>query len=229
MESRHGLRWTLLQVTLWTIFAATVVVADDVLLQACGLHPGLNYCPSSASALAAEGEQNAKLRQQAHDLQLQIVNKRLACEMASRPKQPEPPKQPAALPADRWDKRDLSLLEGCWRLGRDTKTTYSRTGTGPAEMCDVKAGRICFKADGTGQRETTTICPSTGTVHCTVAISATFGSDGSLNTTQPTVPCGPPGTFWMGPPNSLACQRQNDSLALCRDKIRFEHEFRREQ
>jgi hypothetical protein len=33
---------------------------------------------------------------------------------------------------------------------------------------------------------------------------------------------------WNGPPNSLTCRRVSDTLALCRDGLNFEYEFRRD-
>ena len=95
-------------------------------------------------------------------------------------------------------------------------------------MCAVKAGRICFQANGSGERQTTADCPRTGTIRCVAPISARFGNDATLGTTQPPVTCNPAGTSWNGPPNSLTCRRVSDVLAICRDRLNFEHEFRRE-
>jgi hypothetical protein len=53
--------------------------------------------------------------------------------------------------------------------------------------CAVKAGRICFGANGSGEQ-----------------------------------------AGWAGPPNSLSCRRVSDTLAVCRDRLNFEYEFRRE-
>jgi hypothetical protein len=131
------------------------------------------------------------------------------------------------LPADRWASKDLGMLQGCWRLGRDTESTITGPGR-RSELCAVKAGRICFGANGSGQRETTSICPSAGTVRCTAPISARFGNDGALSTTQPVVKCSPSFTMWNGPVNALSCRRQSDTLAICRDRLNFEYEFRRD-
>jgi hypothetical protein len=137
---------------------------------------------------------------------------------------PPPPPPPAPLPADRWAQKDLTMLQGCWRLGRDTRGTIS----GRREQCDVNAGRICFGANGSGQRQSTANCPGTGTITCTAPITARFGNDSTLGTTQPAVSCNPTRTQWTGPPNSLSCRRVSDTLALCRDGLNFEYEFRRE-
>jgi hypothetical protein len=152
--------------------------------------------------------------------------------VAPPPKPVEPPRPPVAaappppLPADRWAQKDLGMLQGCWRLGRDTE---GNIGLGNrTERCAVRAGRICFGNGGNGERRTTAQCPGTGTITCTAPITARFGNDNSLGTTQPAVPCSPPQASWNGPPNSLTCRRVSDTLAICRDRLNFEHEFRRE-
>jgi hypothetical protein len=161
------------------------------------------------------------------------LRRRLAqCKAPAPPKPVEAPKPPAAakapapLPADRWAQKDLSLLQGCWKLGRDTRGSIGLSRG--SETCDVKAGRICFGANGSGERQTSAVCPSTGTITCTAPITARFGNDSTLGTTQPAVPCSPAVAHWNGPPNGLSCRRVSDTLALCRDKLNFEYEFRRE-
>ena len=138
---------------------------------------------------------------------------------------PAPPPQPKVdLPADRWNKGDVSILEGCWRLGRETQTT--RSGLfGRSEVCQVMTGTICFGAGGSGQRETSVICPQGGRITCRAGVSASFGG-GNMHTAQPTVDCGR-GNRWNGPPNGLSCQRVSDTLAMCRDGLGFSYEFRR--
>jgi hypothetical protein len=152
-----------------------------------------------------------------------------APELARPVEAPKPPiaaKAPPPLPADRWARKDLGLLEGCWRLGKDTRGSIGLSRG--SETCDVKAGRICFGANGSGERQTSAICPSTGTITCTAPITARFGNDSTLGTTQPAVPCSPAVAHWNGPPNGLSCRRVSDTLALCRDRLNFEYEFRRE-
>ena len=137
-----------------------------------------------------------------------------------------PPPPPVPLPADRWAQKDLGMLQGCWRLGRDTEGNLY-VGNRP-QRCAVKAGQICFGANGGGERRTTAICPAVGTITCAAPITARFGSDGTLGTNQPAVGCSNSQTAWTGPPNSLNCRRISDTLALCRDRLGFEHEFRRD-
>jgi hypothetical protein len=160
------------------------------------------------------------------------IKRRLAqCKPIELPKPPvaaapPPPPPPPPLPADRWAQKDLGMLQGCWRLGRDTRGSIGLARG--AESCDVKAGRICFGANGSGERRTTAVCPSTGTITCSAPITARFGNDNTLGTRQPAVACRPSVAHWNGPPNSLTCRRVSDTLALCRDGLNFEYEFRRD-
>ncbi len=141
-------------------------------------------------------------------------------------KAPPPPPPPPPLPADRWAQKDLGMLQGCWRLGQDTQGSIGMGGR--SERCAVKAGRICFGANGSGERRSTAVCPATGTITCAAPITARFGNDNTLGTTQPAVQCNPGQASWTGPPNSLTCRRVSDTLAVCRDRLNFEYEFRRE-
>jgi hypothetical protein len=138
-----------------------------------------------------------------------------------------------ALPADRWSKKDLSVLQGCWYLGREAPTVRGEIGNPDREDCTSKVGRICFDAGGHGQREQTTNCPHAGTFFCSAPVVARFEADGSFSTTQPDIACqaGPP-TNWYS--RTLSCHRVDDSHASCRDSGRPElglpaqdQEFRR--
>ncbi len=137
-----------------------------------------------------------------------------------------PPAPPAPLPADRWAQKDLGMLQGCWRLGRDTQGSM---GYGP------RIGSLRHQGGAdllSGQRRRRTPddrrLSANRHAHCSAPITARFGNDTTLGTTQPAVNCNQPGTSWNGPPNSLTCRRVSDTLALCRDRLGFEHEFRRE-
>lgn len=211
---------------------------------------GWNFCPATPLALSAEAARGASLRQAAADLELELGRKQLACAGipkppppplqlpkragAPRPQQtallkpppppPPPPPRPVDLDAERWNNRDLRVLDGCWQLGRESRTSYS--GPRGSEICVVHTGRICFGVNGTGTREMATTCPSLGYGTCRAPVTAAFAGDGTLTTTQPMVPC-TDGSNWNAVLNNLTCRRVNDSLAICRDNAGFEHEFRR--
>lgn len=245
-------RW--LAWSLWPLFALFVVGAGVVLLPACGVATpftatvlpalGWNFCPVTSSALSNEAQRQAELGKRIAELQLELSRRQLACVSVppvtlppldlpteAGPPQPQqtaelkPPPPPAPLPAERWEKKDLGMLEGCWQLGRDTTTT--RTIARGTERCTVKAGKLCFGADGSGSREMTMECPTGGTVRCAAPIKAQFGGGSTLGTTQPEVKCEPASTVWHGPQNGLTCRRRSDTLASCKDGGGFEHEFRR--
>lgn len=186
--------------------------------------------PALKAALADAEVDARKLSAALAALEAEIRNKVAQCKPVEPPKPARPPlaaKPPPPLPADRWAQKDLGILQGCWRLGRDTEGSIA-VGGGRSETCNVKAGRICFQADGRGERQTSAICPGTGAIRCAAPITARFGNDNTLGTTQPAVRCNPTATGWNGPPNSLTCRRVSDALALCRDRLNFEYEFRRE-
>ena len=141
------------------------------------------------------------------------------------PSASEPAKPPPPLPADRWEKKDISVLEGCWVLGRDTPIVFGQPGDrGRKEDCTAKAGRICFNADGRGQRDQSNVCPLAGSVDCTAPVTARFGTDGTFSTTQPDVRCrAGVATTWYA--RTLTCRRVDDGNAMCRDSGRPELGF----
>jgi hypothetical protein len=132
-----------------------------------------------------------------------------------------------ALPAERWDRKDLGLLKGCWQLGRDAPVEH-RFANGPTERATAKAGQLCFGDDGIGTHEQTMV-DTHGTWHCKAPITAHFVGDGTLSTEQPTGRCdGNPPATWSA--IRLSCRRVNDTTALCQaaDKTgRIDLEFRR--
>ena len=226
---------------LWGAFAAVVAGVAAVLLQACGVlaaSSGLDFCPMAPGALSAEADRSDRLRVEIARLQLELTGRTLQCalvpptegpplELPTEAGPPRPqqvaeakPKPRPPLPADRWAKKDVSLLDGCWQLGRKTSTTVD------GQQCVVKAGRICFQSNGGGQRQMSSQC-SDKAVRCSAPVRATFGGNGTLSLTQRDSPCDQKGVTWWGDKASLNCRRVNDTLAICRNSLGFEHEFRR--
>jgi hypothetical protein len=140
----------------------------------------------------------------------------------------KPALPPPALASERWEKKDLSLLKGCWQLGRDAPFTHRFANNGPSERATAKAGRICFGEDGSGSHEQTMV-DSKGTWHCQAPITARFAGNGTLVTSQPTGFCkGSPPATWTA--IELSCRRVSDMTALCQGADstgRVELEFRR--
>jgi hypothetical protein len=131
------------------------------------------------------------------------------------------------LAADRWDKKDLGLLKGCWQLGRDAVVAH-HIANGPTVRATAKAGQICFGDDGSGTHEQVMV-DARGTWHCKARITASFAGDGTLHTEQPTSLCeGSPPATWAA--MQLACRRVSDTTAICEGTDRDGHvdlEFRR--
>jgi hypothetical protein len=186
-------------------------------------------------------DEESRLRTTLASLREEFEKRRLLCRPPEPPpKPPEPPKPPVAerkpppppakpadLPEDRWKKGDLALLKGCWRLGRDAQTNL-RLPDGQVLPGYDRAGRICFDESGHGTREKSSEFPGQPAIRCRAPVTATFQGDGTLRTTQPRVTCEPSRFFWTDRPNYLTCRRVSDSVALCRDNLGAEHEFRRE-
>ncbi|MCX7361550.1 MAG: hypothetical protein NTV97_06735 [Alphaproteobacteria bacterium] len=215
----QGLRWWW---PLWLLLALILLGIAWMLLRACGMGlpgdatHGWRYCRPPTEALAGDIERGRRLDDIARQLELQLVQNRLTC-VANTP----PP-----LPKDRWLGKDLSILAGCWSLGRDTQSLVVDEN-GKQQQCTVRAGTICFSADGSGTREQTTECGSERFSTCKADIKARFNDAGALETEQPDTKCDPPTITWLSAPNRLTCKRVDDNGALCKDGVNFEHEFRR--
>lgn len=218
VEQRRRFSWWW---TLWPVLAALLVAIGWLLLPACGIawffdrEQGFPYCRPAAETMAAEVERGRALQASAHQLEMNVIQSQITC-LANRP----PP-----LPKDRWLDKDLSILAGCWTLGRDTQSLVVND-TDKQETCTVHAGTMCFGKDGTGTREQTTDCGTTRFSVCKASIKARFTDAGALETEQPDTKCEPHTITWRSKPNQLTCKRVDEGGAICRDGDNFEHEFR---
>ena len=70
---------------------------------------------------------------------------------APPPPRPTPPPPRADLPADRWNRGDVGVLEGCWNLASDYRTRDVRTG----RVNQVRSWRVCFDRRGQGTQTLT--------------------------------------------------------------------------
>jgi hypothetical protein len=192
------------------------------------LPPPLDPTPTLKASLLDAQADTERLRAQLTALSDDLKHKAEQCKPA------EPRRPPPSLPADRWSSKDLSVLQGCWYLGREAPAVRGDFGVPSREEdCTTKVGRICFDATGHGRREQTTSCPRAGAFFCSAVVVGQFGVDGAFRTTQPDVICqsGTP-TKWLG--RTLSCRRVDDDHAICRDGGRPEvglpaqdQEFRR--
>jgi hypothetical protein len=145
-------------------------------------------------------------------------------ELARRLAQCKPPDKPPDLPEDRWNRRDLSILEGCWQLGEPTPATLdTRGGSIPGRYT---AGRLCFDKSGRGTFEVTGEFPGHPTIHCKGPITAVFQPDGKIRVQKPQSTCADGTTGWR--PSTYTCRRVSDDRAMCATPRGREDEFRRE-
>jgi hypothetical protein len=138
-----------------------------------------------------------------------------------------------ALPATRWREKDLSILHGCWQLGRDAPAVRGEVGVAQRETnCVMKASRICLDNNGQGTFDELVVCPKAGAIKCTAPVAARFESSESIVLTKPQVVCtqGAP-TTWLA--RTYSCRRVDNATALCVGHAGrpgfpdFELEFRR--
>ena len=113
-----------------------------------------------------------------------------------------PPAPRAALPEQRWNEHDLSLLDGCWKLVTDMQLNHPG-----APSQGIRSWQQCFSRDGHG---TQTVVVS-DTARCEGPLRAEFAGD-RLNVTEPEA-CRGPG---LSVARSVrACIRTNDQEAVC--------------
>jgi hypothetical protein len=217
------------------MFALLVLIASWLLRSCAPVDAAVNVSTIETQALPApppapdrtgllaaslgDVEANGKtLRLELAALQDDLRKKAERC----KPAAPPPP-----LAADRWEKKDLGLLKGCWQLGRDAAVSH-RFGNGRTERATAKAGQICFGDNGSGSHEQTMV-DSNGTWQCKAPVTARFADDGTLVASQPTGTCaGSPPANWAA--MELSCRRVSDTTAMCHgeDKTgRIDLEFRR--
>jgi hypothetical protein len=144
-----------------------------------------------------------------------------------------PPVPAPDLPAQRWEHQDLSMLEGCWVLGKDYQTTYvmeNEPGKSAGKQ-NVLAERLCLNANGKGRLETSSVIvsgPLDGNkVVCHLPVSARFDESGALVAQIARRRC--TGNFTTLR-NTYICRRQDNGTALCDGRLSDERNlwFRRE-
>jgi hypothetical protein len=188
-QADDGRAWQAPPRTPWTVYGtaaaalAVFALASGMLLSvfawpAAPLSP-CTAAPGDLATLArrdqTEARHGALQAELARLVQAQGL-RRLQCPLpaAAAAHPPAPALPPAlapepALPRDRWDRHDLSLLEGCWHR-ISNMSTYD---PGTNRDSPVSAWRICFGGDGSGSQ---TITWQDGT-RCSGAVTARFAGD----------------------------------------------------
>ena len=153
-----------------------------LVLPACGIAPlaWLQTCPRPGPPASTRLDALAE-RQRALEAEIAGLQRRVAalpaCEVPAPVVPPEPvvTAPPAAapdIPRDRWDERDLSVLDGCWNLDSD----YAMQDVQTRAISQVSAWQMCFDAAGRGQQ--TLRFPNGMT--CSGPLGSTFNADGNL-------------------------------------------------
>ncbi len=117
---------------------------------------------------------------------------------------PEPRPPPRAdLPQDKWDRQDLTMLQGCWHLNTSLQAQDPRGNLAP-----FKAWRICFDGVGHGNQEVTL----QDARRCSGPLEANFESARLLKVVPPQ-PCSSPELTMSQA--ELQCRRLSDVEAHC--------------
>ncbi len=174
---------------------------------ACAIVPGQLDALRGQMELDGRGQE---LRTLLATLTEEVGRAQLLCPVAALPQAPAPAPRPspaapprADLPQDRWDRRDLAMLEGCWNL-YTAITVFNEDGTRSSK---IRSWRQCFDGHGTGRQ---TIALEDGR-QCEGALAASFGQDAVLRVTEPTA-CH--GTLHLSR-NERLCRRLGDDEAEC--------------
>ena len=223
-----GVPWRATPRTPWVLYGSALAVlalmalASGLLLPlvaprlaaapgACAIVPGQI---EAMRGQAAEESRGADLRTLLASLDDEIGRRRLQCPIptiaAPRPA-PAPTPTPAPtpvppradLPQERWDRGDLSMLEGCWNL----RSSMRATSRAMPDGSPIATWRQCFDGHGAGRQ---TIVLQDGR-RCESSLGASFVGENRLRVTE-SQPC--TGTLMMAPSERI-CRRISDSEAVC--------------
>ena len=169
---------------------------------ACAIVPGQLDAMHQQAAVEARGQE---LQTLLATLTEETGRRQLLCPVPGAPPAAPPPAAAprADLPQDRWTRRDLSMLEGCWSL-RTGMAVSDESGT---HSSDIHTWTQCFDGHGAGQQ---TVVVEDGR-RCEGPLSAAFGEGGVLRVTEP-ASCA--GTLHLNRSERL-CRRLGDAEAEC--------------
>jgi hypothetical protein len=213
-----GVPWRRPPAVSWPVYAASLLG-----LAALGLFAGLllppllglflpmpNACQAAPGQLALLLEQSRQaargdaLRQDLAALAEDHGNRALQCAIPRVEAAAPTPRQHAALPQDRWDRHDLSLLDGCWDL--DTELSIIEHPSGRIRR--IRTLQLCFDSHGHGHQRVTSVDGE----RCENNETATFQGDNSLRLTDDERCPFPHAPLGRG---QWTCERQNDNGATC--------------
>ena len=130
------------------------------------------------------------------------------------PAQPPPQQQATAappakddLPADRWKKKELAMLQGCW-----TRASNMRVKRVAGPEFPVRSWRICFDKAGKGKQD---LVWENGTT-CSGTVVARFVASGELRIDEAQAPCSDNSYNFRA---TTTCQRRDDGTADCKRRL----------
>ncbi len=160
--------------------ALAALAAAVLVLPACAVLPfaWAGVCPSPPAPSSRLDDLAA--RRHALEAEIAALQTRVAalplCEVPRAEPQPEPQPEvvtPAPdIPRDRWEERDLGVLEGCWNLDSD----YAVQDIHTRVITPVEAWQMCFDGNGRG-RQTLRF---RGGATCSGSLSSAFNAAGDL-------------------------------------------------
>lgn len=173
---------------------------------ACVIVPGQLEAMRGQMELDSRGQE---LRTLLATLTEDVGRRQLLCPIATLPQPAPTPNQPprADLPQDRWERHDLTMLEGCWSL----YTTITVKNADLTQSSRIRTWRQCFDGHGSGQQA---VVLEDGR-QCEGVLAVAFGQDAVLHVTEP-VACR--GSLQLNRSERL-CRRLSDAQAECDGRI----------
>lgn len=169
------------------LVAAAALGLAMLILPACAV--GLSFadaCPPVQDPAPQARLDTAAAHRAALEAEIAALQRRVAAlpqctaPVAALPE--TPPDPPRDIAEDRWNERDIGLLEGCWRLDSDYEMQRGRGGP----VLRVRDWQMCFDAAGRGEQTQT----FTDGTNCQGGITGAFGEDGRLRISDNgNVPC----------------------------------------
>lgn len=156
-------------------------------------------------ALEVEADRTRVLEAEIRRLERELIASANNCPVQPRQSLPDPDEE-ATFDRDRWEERDITVLEGCWELESDYTVYNLRT----QEPYPVKDWRICFDESGRGDQS---LSISTST-RCSGRVTATFDEANKLTIAdEADLPC--QGQFGMLQRRLTTCTLGSDQRAVC--------------
>ena len=181
-------RAALILLPLFIGIAAVLTAARILPACAVGVFAWADQCPAPPDRAAGDRLDALEARRAALEAEVVALQRRVAAlpacqrmaeapppppvEPAPRPP-PPPPEPPRDIDQERWDDRDISLLEGCWDLDSNFETVSSG-----GERYPVQSWSMCFDANGNG---TQNFRAFRDRIPCSGPVRGAFDPDGRLS------------------------------------------------